>query len=223
MCKTPFHKFKIEAIPNFATGFYALIAKKSPVIRDIHKEVAQEVCAKISEGRILDVGTGPGYLPFEIAKRASGLEVVGIDLSSGMVDIARKKASVLGLSDRIRFEIANASQLPFADGYFDFVVSTLSLHHWSDPSAVFKEIHRVLKDKCEANIYDLRRDTAEDVNAHIREKYGWFLSFVFLRLVRAHSSMTLKYAEEILSTLDVNFFKKSVQSKGLLLNLQMVK
>ena len=103
---------KFEAIPNVVSGIYAFIARKSPFIRDIHQEVAKEVCAKISSGRVLDLGTGPGYLPFEIAKRTPGLEITGIDLSSGMVELARKKAQELGLSNRVKFEVANAARLP---------------------------------------------------------------------------------------------------------------
>ena len=42
---------------------------------------------------------------------------------------ANRNASELGLSNCVKFEVANAASLPFQDGYFDFVVSTLSLHH----------------------------------------------------------------------------------------------
>jgi len=214
---------KIEAIPNVVSGLYAFIARKNPCIRDIHQEVTKEVCAKISSGRILDLGTGPGYLPFAMAKIAPGLEIVGIDLSSGMVELARKKARELGFSNRVTFEVANAARLPFEDGSFDFVVSTLSLHHWSNPAACFKEIYRVLKDNAQADIFDLRRDTTKEVNAEVRQKYGWFLSFLLLRFVRAHSSMTLKQAKDILSSTDASFSKKSAQGRGVILDLQVVK
>jgi len=214
---------KIEAIPNFVTGIYAFIARKSPCIRDIHQDVAKDICAKISSGSVLDLGTGPGYLPFEMAKRAPGLKIVGIDLSSGMVDIARKKANELGLSNRVTFETANAASLPFEDGSFDLVVSTLSMHHWHNPKACFKEIYRVLKNSGEANIFDLRRDTTKEVNAEFRKKYGWFLSFLFLRFVRAHSSMRLKDAENILSSVDAPFSQKSAQGIDVVLKLQVIK
>ena len=214
---------KIEAIPNFVAGIYAFIARKNPSIRDIHQEIAKEICAKISSGRILDLGTGPGYLPFEISKRSPNLKITGIDLSSGMVDMARKKAKELGLSNRVTFEIANAASLPFEDGSFDFVVSTMSMHHWLDPKACFKEIHRVLKNNAEANIFDIRRDTTKEVNTEFTKKYGWFLSFLFLKFVRAHSSMTLKTAEDILSSVDAPFSKKSAQGIGVVLKLQVVK
>jgi ubiquinone/menaquinone biosynthesis C-methylase UbiE len=214
---------KIEAIPNPVTGIYAFIARKNPCIRDIHKEVAKEVCAKLSSGWVLDLGTGPGYLPFEIAKRAPDLKIIGIDLSSGMIDIAGKKANELGLAGRVTFETANASSLPFEDGSFDLVISTLSLHHWRDPKACFKEIYRVLKNNAEADIFDLRRDTTKEVNAEFRQRYGWFLYFLFLKFVRAHSSMTLRHAEDILSSVDAPFSKKSAQGIGVVIKLELVK
>jgi len=214
---------RIEAIPNFATGIYALIAKKSPCIRDLHQQIAEEVSAKAGSGRILDVGTGPGYLPLAIAKRASGPEIFGIDLSSGMVDIANKNAKEAGLSGRVKFQVANASSLPFADGYFDFVISSLSLHHWLNPCACFKEIHRVLKNNGEAYIYDIRKDTAQETDAQIRRQYGWFLSFLFLKVVRLHSSLSFKSAENLLSSLEANFSQKRVEESGVLLRLKLVK
>jgi len=187
-----------------------------------HKAQA-EVSLRISFGRILDVGTGPGYLPLEIAKRSHDLEVIGIDISPDMVKIARRNAEILGLSRRVKFQIGSAASLPFGDRYFDFVVSTLSLHHWFRPVECIGEIHRVLKENGEAWIYDARRDTSKEVNAQIRRKYGWFLSFIFLNIVRAHSSLTLGEVEEILSSPKIGFSKKSIEDKGVILKLQLSK
>lgn len=214
---------KIEGIPNFTAKWYALIARKSPCIIDIHKEVAQEVCSKISFGKILDIGTGPGYVPFEIAKRSPKLEIIGIDLSSGMIRIADKNAKDLGFSSRVKFQLANAASLPFEEGYFDFAISTLSLHHWSSPKECINEIYRVLKKNGQAYIYDLQRDTTKEVNRQVRQKYGWFLSFLFLKIVRAHSSISLKEAQEILSSVDATFSKKSVEEQGIILKLNLLK
>ena len=58
--------------------------------------------------------------------------------------------------ERVRFVLADAAALPVADGSFDVAVSTLSLHHWSDPATVFTEIARVLRPGAVALIYDLR-------------------------------------------------------------------
>jgi ubiquinone/menaquinone biosynthesis C-methylase UbiE len=126
---------KIESIPAPGAYVYAWIAHTSPPLRALCNAVAREVTASITTGRILDVGTGPGYLPIEIATRAPGLELDGIDLSPAMVKLARKTAAKRGVADRVRFHRAHAAELPFDDGSFDLVISTLSFHHWARRSS----------------------------------------------------------------------------------------
>jgi len=212
---------KIEGIPGLGAKGYSLFARKSLLLRDFHKEVAGEVFSRISSGRILDVGTGPGYLPLEIAKRSQNLEIIGIDISFTMVTIARRNAENMGLSERVKFDIGSAAILPFEDEYFDFVVSTASLHHWLKPMECIKEIYRVLKENGEAWIYDLRRDTTKEVEVQLRMKYGWFLSFL-LNIIRVHSSVTLKEVNDILSS-EIRFSRKSVEDKGVILKLRLLK
>jgi SAM-dependent methyltransferase len=71
--------------------------------------------------RVLDLGTGTGLAAFAIARRFPEAEVVGADLSEAMVAQARA-GTPPELADRVRFQAADASHLPFADGSFDLVV-----------------------------------------------------------------------------------------------------
>ena len=71
--------------------------------------------------RILDVGTGTGFAARHLAERFPNAEVVGADLSPGMLDEARR-LTPLALAGRVRYEEADAAALPFADGDFDLVV-----------------------------------------------------------------------------------------------------
>jgi SAM-dependent methyltransferase len=73
-----------------------------------------------SPSRALDVGTGTGEAVFEIARRFPQAEVVGVDLAEGMVEEARRKAPP-DLAGRVRFEVADASHLPFDSDRFDLV------------------------------------------------------------------------------------------------------
>jgi ubiquinone/menaquinone biosynthesis C-methylase UbiE len=214
---------KIEAIPDFAAGVYSFIARKSGLLRDVRAAVVNEVCAAVSSGKILDVGTGPGYLPFEIARKSPAVEIVGIDLSNGMVELARKTSRRNGLDKRVSFRVSNASCLPFEDRTFDLVVSTLSLHHWSTPAADFKEICRVLKDNGTAYIYDFRKDVTDSVRAYVREKYGWFLGHVFIMIARLHSWKSKQDAEKFLAGLDFPLSKKIVQEQGPILRIELRK
>ena len=70
--------------------------------------------------RALDLGTGTGQGAFAIARRFPAAEVIGADLSERMLAEARSKTPP-DLSSRIRFERADASRLPYADGSFELV------------------------------------------------------------------------------------------------------
>jgi SAM-dependent methyltransferase len=71
--------------------------------------------------RVLDLGTGTGKAARVVAKRFPQAEVVGVDLSPAMIEEAQKVLPA-ELSGRVRFEVADASRLPFEDGAFDLVV-----------------------------------------------------------------------------------------------------
>ena len=106
---------------------------------------------------MLDLGTGPGYLPIEILKRSSNIKIIGVDLSRRLIHMAGENARRAGLTDRLNFEFGNSSKLRFKDGTFDMVLSTGMLHSLKQPVKVFKEIFRVLKKGGEAWIYDPAR------------------------------------------------------------------
>lgn len=71
--------------------------------------------------RVLDLGTGTGAAAFMAARRFPGAEVVGVDLAEAMLAQARANTPP-ELAPRIRFEAADASQLPFAEGSFELVM-----------------------------------------------------------------------------------------------------
>jgi ubiquinone/menaquinone biosynthesis C-methylase UbiE len=70
--------------------------------------------------RVLDLGTGTGQAAFLLARRFPESDVVGADLAPAMLVQARA-ATPPELADRVRFELADASNLPYEDGAFDLV------------------------------------------------------------------------------------------------------
>jgi SAM-dependent methyltransferase len=71
--------------------------------------------------RILDLGTGTGKAARVVAKRFPDAQVIGVDLSPQMIETARALLPA-ELASRIRFEVADASALPFEDEAFDLVI-----------------------------------------------------------------------------------------------------
>ena len=92
--------------------------------------------------KVLEVATGPGYIA--LALGALVREVVGIDLTAAPLAIAERLRQQYGLAN-VRFETANALDLPFAAATFEAAVCRLAFHHFEAPQPVLQEMVRVCK------------------------------------------------------------------------------
>ncbi|WP_406632501.1 methyltransferase domain-containing protein [Amycolatopsis sp. WGS_07] len=100
---------------------------------------------RLSPGqRVLDVGCGLGAPALRLAA-ATGAHVVGIATSPNLVKAATAAAEDAGLDGQVRFEVADAAELPYPPSAFDAVLAIESLVHMSDRPKVFSEIARVLR------------------------------------------------------------------------------
>lgn len=91
---------------------------------------------------VLDAACGPGIITAALAPRVH--EVVAFDLTPEMLHKARQRCAAAGL-DNVSFREGSATDMPFADGEFDAVVTRLSLHHFEHPAQPLAEMARVLK------------------------------------------------------------------------------
>jgi ubiquinone/menaquinone biosynthesis C-methylase UbiE len=139
-----------------AAQFYDEHARRfmKPVYRRLAKKAAR---ISLAGTRVLDIGTGSGYLAMELARARSDWYITGTDISEDMLRLARQNASRGGLTERTDFLQAPASTLPFTDGYFSIVTSNASLHLWTDPLKVLREIERVTSPGGYCLIWDTMR------------------------------------------------------------------
>ena len=84
--------------------------------------------------------------------------MVGYDISDDMLRISRQNAKEYGLVERVEYQKGDVLNIPFADGYFDAVISNDSFHEWAHPLEALNEIYRVLKPGGKYYVSDLRRD-----------------------------------------------------------------
>lgn len=93
-----------------------------------------------SSDNVLDIGCGPGAAVRLAATLATS--VVGVDASSPMIAIAKKRSSSF---TNASFTTSPAESLPFDAENFSVVWTIQSWHHWNDPAKAFAEIRRVLR------------------------------------------------------------------------------
>jgi ubiquinone/menaquinone biosynthesis C-methylase UbiE len=93
--------------------------------------------------RVLDIGTGPGFLTLDMAELVGSVgEVVGIDSSDPMLALAGKRCAG---KPQVRFEPGDASRLPLPDSHFDAAVSVQVYEYIPEVEIALAEMYRVLR------------------------------------------------------------------------------
>ncbi len=149
----------------FAPRGARLYARVAPrILRGLYRRVADDIVVRVGSRpapTIVDLGSGPGELAIELARRLPGARVIGVDPAAAMRDAAARAAMLAGVTTAA-FVHGEAGAIPLPDGSADLLVSTLSMHHWPDPAAALREIDRILRPGGEALVYDARFVTYSD-------------------------------------------------------------
>ncbi len=98
-----------------------------------------------SGGRVLDLGCGTGELALAVARHATWAAVTGVDVSDGMLALARRRIADSRHARAITLVRGSAFGLPFADAAFDAAVSGFVLRNLDDLPGAFDELARVVK------------------------------------------------------------------------------
>jgi demethylmenaquinone methyltransferase / 2-methoxy-6-polyprenyl-1,4-benzoquinol methylase len=162
---------QVEAMFDRVSRYYDLI--NSIMSAGLHHSwrVRAADIAKVGPGdRVLDVAAGTGDLTIELSKRIGpGGEVVGIDLSEGMLALAREKAP------GIRFEQGSVLDLPYADGEFGAATTGFAARNFSDLHRGLAEMRRVVRPGGRVVVLEFTTPT--------RPPLSWFFQLWFNRIV----------------------------------------
>jgi SAM-dependent methyltransferase len=117
---------------------YTRYNEASPFLALYERPATLSLVGDVRGRRVLDAGCGAGAQAVELVRR--GALVTGVDLSSGLLGIARGR-----LGSDVALHQANLAQpLPLADSVFDLVVSSLVMHYLAEWEPTLREFHRVL-------------------------------------------------------------------------------
>jgi ubiquinone/menaquinone biosynthesis C-methylase UbiE len=156
--------YKGMAMEGPIARWYTKTARREAEFKTWVNQVNQTVAAG---GHVLEVAPGPGFLSIELA-RSGKYHVTGLDISKTFVEIAQTNARQASVP--VDFRLGNASDMPFANETFDFIICTAAFKNFTQPVQAIAEMQRVLKPGGKALIVDLRHDALRaDVYRMVRE------------------------------------------------------
>lgn len=114
-------------------------------IDKIWRRKALKRVAQFSPKKLLDVATGTGDFAILAAKKINPDQIIGIDLSQGMLDVGREKVKKGHLDQLITFEQQDCLNLSFEDHTFDAITVAFGVRNFEELEKGYAEMYRVLK------------------------------------------------------------------------------
>jgi ubiquinone/menaquinone biosynthesis C-methylase UbiE len=142
----------------------------------------------------LDLGCGTGNYTCVLADK--GVRLTGVDPSEKMLSVAKER------NQQIKWLEGTAEQIPSGDQAFEGVISTLTIHHWTDLKKAFSEINRVLTDK---GRFVLFTSTSEQMRGYWLNHY--FPEMLHASIIQMPSFEAIKQAAEA-ARLKINYMEK---------------
>jgi len=164
-----------------------------PSLTPLYRRVGAEI--PVEEGRLLDIGCGPGRLDRLLAAANPGLEVVGLDASPDMLRQARRGPVLPNLE----FREGSIEEASFEQG-FDFAVSVLSFHHWEEPQRGLEAVHALLLPGGRFWIYEPDAEASDvDIRLDRAPLWGWLRVPGSLQrlMARGHGFSELEIEEKV--------------------------
>ncbi len=138
---------------------------------------------------ILDIATGTGDMAILYAN-TDAKKIVGLDISSGMLEVAKQKTEKKNLQEVIEYKLGDAEHLPFEDGSLDVVTVTYGIRNFEDLEKGLSEILRVLSPKGMLVVLE----TSIPDNFFLRQGYMIHTKFMLPLIGRLFSTDKKAYA-----------------------------
>lgn len=154
-------KSQVSAMFNRIAPYYDLLNRVLSL--GIDRSWRKKAIALLKDGKprhILDVATGTADVALMTAHRLSPEQIIGIDISTEMLDIGRQKITKQGLDAIIELQEGDSENLPFPDNTFDAVTVAFGVRNFEHLENGLAEMHRVLKPGGQVVILEFSQPTA---------------------------------------------------------------
>ena len=155
-------KSQVAQMFNSIAGNYDFLNHFLSAGTDIYwRRKAVDELKALRPARILDIATGTADFAIETLRAAApDAHITGVDISEGMLDVGRRKLAAKGLGHRIRLELGDSENLPFADDAFDAVTASYGVRNFAHLEAGLAEMLRVLRPGGKLVILEFSKPTA---------------------------------------------------------------
>ena len=138
--------------------------------------------------RILDIATGTGDLAILMAQTSAN-EIIGLDISSGMLEVGKQKIEQKNLQHKIKMILADSENIPFPDNYFDAITVAFGIRNFENLEKGLSEILRVLKPKGVFVILE----TSVPTKAPYKQGYNLYTKYVLPTIGKLFSNDKVAY------------------------------
>ncbi len=162
--------------------------------------------------RAIDMGTGPADIPMRLLRHRPAWQIVAVDASAAMLDLARPALERAGLANRLQLLKADAKATGLPAGSFDVVFSNSILHHLADPAMLWAEIRRLGRPGALVFLRDLARPRNEKLARELVHHYAM------------HESPLLQqeFRRSLLAAFTPGEVRQQLEQAGLALKVEMV-
>ncbi len=183
-----------QMFDNIAPTYDRLNHTLSLSIDRLWRRRTVRMVGKESPLHILDMATGTGDLAIMMARRIDNAHITGVDISEGMLQVAREKIAGTDLAQRIDFQVGDAEHMPFDDGSFDVATVAFGVRNFGDIDAGLRELTRLLR--VGGKLFVLEFSTPR--NPIIRKAYGLYSHKILPRIggMISHDEAAYRYLPE---------------------------
>lgn len=148
-----------------------------------------DIIAKTHPKRILDIATGTGDLAINLTQ-TDATEIIGLDISAGMLDVGRKKITSKNLDNKIQMILGDSENIPYEDNSFDAITVAFGVRNFEHLEKGLSEILRVLK----PNGIFVILETSVPTKTPFRQGYKLYSKFILPTIGKLFSKDRVAYS-----------------------------